>query len=159
MYNTQQLVKIKWNNTNRLWFESKGYQYTKRYDIFYVKAKDLNPKSNEKIECICDVCNTKYVSRYQTIHDQIEKYNKTLCWECAVMYGNETRRLKEAEQKFQKAQDLCEKFGYCLVTNKEEYTDSHMKIKILIPSYGEYDVYLDNFINGHKPFIDSYKNQ
>ena len=64
MYDENQILQVKWNNTNKEWYESKGYKYTKRYDIFDVKAKDLSPHSDKVITVICDYCGKEYTTKY-----------------------------------------------------------------------------------------------
>lgn len=60
MFDENQIVQVRWNNSNREWYESKGYIFTKRNELFDVKAKDLSPRSKTKIRAICDYCGENY---------------------------------------------------------------------------------------------------
>ena len=63
----EQIVEAKWNSRNKKHFEEKGYKYTKMGDIFYVKAKDLTPRSKFIVEVVCDYNpNHKMYRKYQT---------------------------------------------------------------------------------------------
>lgn len=49
-------VKVKWNATNKKWYESKGYIYTKMGDEFEVKVEDLTRWSKVLVKVKCDGC-------------------------------------------------------------------------------------------------------
>lgn len=87
MFNENQIVQIRWNNSNRDWYELKGYVYTKRNDFFNVVAKDLMPHSSKKVSVVCDYCgeefNTQYAIRscYQREKSYTEGLLLTLYWQ------------------------------------------------------------------------------
>lgn len=80
-----QLIEMSWANTNRKWYESKGYIYTKNRDKFYVQAKDLTLMSNKRVIVICDYCNeetTKTFSDYTVSKKSV--ITKDACANCKV---------------------------------------------------------------------------
>jgi hypothetical protein len=54
-----QLVEVKWNGSNKAWYESKGYEFTKLRDHFLVKLEHSPNYSSTKIELYCDYCGEK----------------------------------------------------------------------------------------------------
>ena len=60
MLKENQYVKMKWNNSNKKHYISKGYKFTKINDEFIVKAEDLSLHSKFKVLCYCDYCGKEY---------------------------------------------------------------------------------------------------
>jgi len=76
-------VIIKWNSKNKIWYENKGYIYTKIRNEFEVKVEDLTNGSNVRVNVQCDNCgkisNVRWID-YQKCIKENEKY---YCHECA----------------------------------------------------------------------------
>lgn len=159
MFNRYQTVKIKWNNTNREWYESKGYIYTKRYDSFDVLAKDLSPRSNAKIKALCDYCNKEYDACFVTLMDGRKIISKDCCPNCSGKKSSEVSRMKRAKKYIGLAQDVCDKNGYILMTTVEEYVDVKMDVEFICHKHGIQTMMLDNFIRGHKCKPCSYEER
>ena len=51
-----QFIEVRWHYTNKDFYISKGYVFTKFNDVFFVKAEDMNPTSHIKIKIKCDHC-------------------------------------------------------------------------------------------------------
>ena len=66
-------VETKWNNCNKDWFISKGYNYTGYRDSLIVKTEDLQPKSAIKIKALCDDCNDEFNMAYSDYLENVEK--------------------------------------------------------------------------------------
>jgi len=49
-------VETTWNNQTAKYWVEKGYAKLKPGDLFKVKVEDLKPKSNVKVEVLCDYC-------------------------------------------------------------------------------------------------------
>lgn len=49
-------VETSWHGTNKEWFISKGYKFTKIRDKFLVRIFDLQSNSNVKVNVSCDYC-------------------------------------------------------------------------------------------------------
>lgn len=54
-----QKIKIKWSNSNKNYYVSKGYPFTKIRDEFEIDVKDLSRGSKLSVEFICDYCKGK----------------------------------------------------------------------------------------------------
>lgn len=158
MFNKNQLVRIKWNNTNREWFENKGYIYTKRYDEFYVKAFELKDKSNAMVDAICDYCGNSYQTKYHLIRRSIINNEKNACMHCASKKVSELTRDKRVTVYYNKFLRECSKRGYTPVSTIDDINDIKSYVTINTPS-GLCDVVLDNFIRGHDCFKESYKKR
>lgn len=159
MFDENQVIKIKWNNNNREWFEGKGYTGYKRYNEFEVMAKDLMPKSKIKIEVICDYCGNKYFTPYNTLFKNHEKINKDACSKCASLKAIDVAKIKYSSNNFEKIRKMCEENNYKLITQETEYTNSSMKIQYICPKHGLQSSTLSNFIQGHKCFLCSYEDK
>lgn len=51
-----QIVRIKWKEDTRLWYEYKGYHFTNYRNTFKVLVKDLIPHAATKVLIKCDFC-------------------------------------------------------------------------------------------------------
>ena len=51
-----QYFEIKWTRSNKEWYMSRGYPFTKYGDKFQVKAEDLSKGSHIKVLVECDYC-------------------------------------------------------------------------------------------------------
>lgn len=159
MYDENQVVKVKWNNTNREWYESKGYKYSKRYDIFEVYAKDLSYRSDAKIKAICDYCGNDYETPFVILMDGRKKYPKDCCSHCSGKKTSDISKQKRADKKISLAQQICKENGYVLLTTINDYIDTKMDINFICPKHGNQTMMLDNFIRGHKCFCCSYEER
>lgn len=159
MYNENQLIKIKWNNTNKDWYKSKGYVFTKRYDEFLVKAKDLSPHSSAKIKVICDYCGAEYETQYASIINGRRVILKDCCSHCTGLKTSEVSLVKRANKYIGLAKKICEEYGYKLLTTVGDYTDVKMDIEFVCPIHGKQVMMLDNLIRGHKCYYCSYEER
>lgn len=159
MYDENQLVKIRWNNTNRELYESKGYVYTKRYDTFEVMAKDLSTKSKAKIKVLCDYCGREYETPFSQIIIGRKSIPKDCCSHCTGKKSSEISFLKRSANKFQLARQICNDKGYVLITKENEYINSKMNIIFDCPKHGLQTMILDNLVNGHECIECSYEKR
>lgn len=88
-------VTIRWNNSNKQHFKSKGYNFTKLHDYFEVNTNDLLEKSPYKVEVQCDYCNGEIY--FMPYADYIEKMEgdikKIACLNCLWEKRRETQKL------------------------------------------------------------------
>lgn len=159
MFDVNQIVKIKWNNTNRDWYESKGYVYTKRYCEFEVKVGDLSPKSSCRINAVCDYCGNKYSTQYAVIMNGRNSIPKDACPHCAPLKANEINLKKRIDKNFELLNAICKKNGYRLITKPLDYIDTKMQVLFECPKHGIQSMILDNLKHGHKCFACSYENR
>ena len=76
-------VIMKWNPSNKKYYEELGYVYTKMGDKFEVKVEDLTKGSNVKVECICDNCSKELPWSYKVYKKCVKEDEKTYCNDCA----------------------------------------------------------------------------
>jgi len=150
MFDENQIVQVKWNNTNRQWYESKGYIYTKRYDTFNVLAKDLSPRSDAKIKAVCDYCGREYDSCFVTIMNGRKIITKDCCCKCTGKKTSDVSHKKRAIKFIEQAQKVCKDNGYILITDVSDYVDIKMNVQFSCPRHGIQTMMLDNLIRGHK---------
>lgn len=74
-----QYVSIKWNVSNKKYYESKGYQFTKYKDEIIVKVEDLSKNSRANIKAICEYCNDVYDTSFSNYNKSISTINKSCC--------------------------------------------------------------------------------
>lgn len=159
MYDGNQVVQVKWNNTNREWYESKGYIYTKRYDAFEVKAEDLSPRSDARIKAICDYCGDEYETCFVVLMDGRKIVDKDCCSNCTGKKTSEVSWKRRAKKYINLANTECEKHGYVFLTTIDEYTDTKMDVRFICPKHGEQTMMLDNLIRGHECRLCSYEKR
>lgn len=150
MFDENQLVTVKWNNTNRERYEQLGYVYTKRYDSFQVKAKDLPDGSDARIKVICDYCGKEFISRYCTVKNGRNKIDKDACYDCHGTKASEVSIITKRKERITALRKLCEDNGYTLLTTEDEYTDVKMRIRYICPIHGERSTIYDNFMKHPK---------
>ena len=150
MYDENQIVQIKWNNTNKNWYTSQGYIYTKRFAVFDVKAKDLMPHSDVKIDVVCDYCGESFKTQYSLITNGRRIIKKDCCSKCTGKKTSEVSLQKRIEKNWKKLEEICKNNNYTLVSKKEQYTNISMPITFICPMHGEMTMMLDNLIHGHK---------
>lgn len=110
-----QMIEMRWNGSNKQYYISKGYTYTKHNDVFLVKVEDLTKSNNNEIQCICDYCGEIVYKRY----GQAIKQEKHCCNKCKGLkivetnlkrYGvRSTAQLKETQEKYK--QTCLKKYG------------------------------------------------
>lgn len=159
MFDENQIVQIKWNNTNREWYESKGYIFTKRNDSFDVYAKDLSSHSNTRIKAICDYCDETYDAYFSVLMDGRKIIQKDCCRNCTGKKASEVSKQKRAKKYIDMAQKVCEENNYTLLTTVDDYIDLHMNIEFICVKHGCQTMMLDNFIRGHKCKDCSYEER
>lgn len=88
---TKEII-VKWNTMNKLYYESKGYIFTKYKGEFIVNTKDLIKCSSVKVCVECDNCGEistiSYVGYNENLHE-----GKHYCNACATkLFGTENMR-------------------------------------------------------------------
>lgn len=159
MYDENQIVQIRWNNSNREWYESKGYIFTKRNALFDVFAKDLSPGSQARIKANCDYCGDEYEPCFYIFMNGRKVIQKDCCSNCTGKKTSEVSWRKRAEKYIGLAKSICEEDGYILLTTVDDYIDLHMDIEFICPKHGYQTMMFDNFIRGHRCKDCSYEER
>ena len=149
MFDGDQIVQVRWNNTNKKWYESKGYIFTKRNEFFDVSVKDLSPRSDKRIKAICDYCGKEYDAYFVVLMDGRKLIQKDCCHDCTGKKASEISLKRRAIKYINLAKEECEKRGYTLITTVDEYTGVKMNIRFNCPKHGEQTMILDNLIHSH----------
>lgn len=150
MFDENQIVQVRWNNTNREWYESKGYAFTKRNAFFDVFAKDLSPRSNAKIKAICDYCGDEYDTCYVVLMDGRKTIQKDCCRNCTGKKTSDVSKQKRAKKYISLAQKICDECEYILLTTIDNYIDIKMDVHFICKKHGYQTMMLNNFIHGHR---------
>ncbi len=159
MYDENQIVQVRWNNTNELWYKNKGYLFTGNNSLFEVKAKDLTPHSDKRIKVTCDYCGKEFETLYAIITNGRKIIQKDACSCCAGKKARDVSWQRRANKYFLLAQEVCKKEDYELLTDIFEFTDVKMAIDFLCHKHGVQSMMLDNFIRGHKCRDCSYETR
>lgn len=150
MYDENQVVQVKWNNNNKDWFESRGYTFTKRYDLFDVMVKDLSQTSKQRVIATCDYCGNEYETSFAVLFNGRKVIQKDCCPHCTGKKTSEVSKKKRAIKYIGLAEKACKENGYTLLTTVDCYTDVKMDIEFICPIHGRQTMMLDNLIRGHK---------
>lgn len=159
MFDENQIVQMKWNGNNRKWFESKGYVYTNRYDVFDVVAKDLPLTSKCRVIAICDYCGNEYETSFTVLMNGRKVIDMDCCPHCTGKKASDVSRKKRAKKYIAMAQSICVQNGYTLLPTEDDYTEVKMDVHFICPKHGEQTMILDNLIRGHKCIDCSYEER
>ncbi len=159
MFDENQIVQVRWNNSNREWYESKGYVYTKRNDSFDVKVVDLSLRSNAKIKAICDYCGEEYNACFVVLMDGRKVIKKDCCSKCTGKKTSDVTKMIRAKKHIGLAAEICNDNNYILLTTVDDYIDVKMDIAFICPKHGRQTMMLDNLIRGHKCKDCSYEER
>lgn len=147
-----QYIKLKWHNSYKKYYESKGYVFTGDRTEFTVKAEDLSPSSKCKIKVRCDYCNEIYETTYFLYNKGISIFPKSCCPRCTGKKSSEVSLKRRANTQFKQAQLICDKMHYELLSTSEEYHDSSTEIKFICPRHGVQSMAIGNLLSGHRCF-------
>ena len=159
MYDENQIVHTRWSGNNKAWYQSKGYVFTKHGDDLYVKAKDLSPGCAKKIKAVCDYCSNEYEAQFDLITAGRKKLDKDCCHRCTGKKASEISRAKRIAKYFPMLRNVCEQYGYKLVTQESDYTDLNMQIQYICPKHGLMSGKADNLLRGHGCLKCSYETR
>ena len=150
MFDENQIVQVRWNNTNELWYRDRGYTFTGKNTLFGVKAKDLALHSTQKIKVVCDYCGREFETQYSIIANGHNVVQKDACSRCTGKKTSEVSWRRRAIKYFGKAEKVCNSEGYTMITKIDEYTDVKMPILFSCPKHGIQKMFLNNLIKGHR---------
>lgn len=145
-----QMVKVKWSTSNKKWYESKGYKFTRFRDVFTVKAEDLSITSKIKVKVICDYCGNVYETSFSTCYNGINVFPKCACGNCAGKKAQEINNDKRALDRYNKVKTICDENGYTLLSNKDDFKNIKTgEVVYICGKHGIKKSSLDNFLRGH----------
>lgn len=87
---------MKWNTKNKIYYESKGYIFTKWKDKFEVKTEDLSKGCGVHIEAECDECGKTLRPAWDDYKNHLHEGNTYYCTTCANrLFGiNKSRKTR-----------------------------------------------------------------
>ena len=148
-----QLVEVKWNNNNKKYYENKGYTFTKKKDVFFVKAEDAHPNSRvTKIMVRCDYCGRERLLSTQDYYKNTKL--GTIKYSCGAK-GCAARKHEEYDyerkrEQIQKFYELYKEKGYKPVSTINDYTTSlYGKLEYECPIHGLQSITLNNLQHGN----------
>ncbi|MBM6686589.1 hypothetical protein H9X90_04945 [Faecalicatena contorta] len=144
-----QYLAMTWNRASCTWYKNRGYKYSRIGDTFIVKAEDLKPGSERFVKVRCDYCGQEFEMRYYLHYKNCKNSLKDACKNCAARKRSELTLKKRAEKAFLELQQICNKNGYKLLTQQNEYTGNTMKIKYICRKHGEQQSTLVDLKSGH----------
>lgn len=127
MLDENQMVQVKWSGSNKKWYVSKGYTYTKLGDIVNVEFKDLQKGSNAKIKVVCDICGKEYERSMKQYNNRPDK-TICICKDCKAKKLNMDSRIERAEKQFNAIIEVCNQKDYELLMSKSEFIDKYVNI-------------------------------
>lgn len=149
MFDENQLVEVKWSGSNRKWYESKGYKYTKLYDILKVKAKDLPDSSKVYVKVVCDLCGEEIDCMMINYNNRVDK-SIYVCKKCSMTKVSMDSKQQRAKKKFDEIRKICEENDYELLSDESEYVNVNTVIKFICKKHGMQSVKIQNFLNNRK---------
>lgn len=138
----EKYVIIKWCNSNKKYYISKGYAFTKYGETFSVKIEDLPKSSEVKITAICGTCGIEKNMTFHAYNHITNNDKKT--YQCCQCFNN------KKELKYYTIKNDVESSGYTLITKANEYKNGNTRIKYLCPKHGLHEMKANNFHNGRR---------
>ena len=85
---------VKWNGSQRKYYESKGYVFTKFNDEFECKFEDIPHASDKFVDCQCDYCGKIYSVQIKKHYRNTQIIQKDACKDCAGIKNKEVKLFK-----------------------------------------------------------------
>lgn len=113
-------VEVSWNGNNRVWYESRGYIFTKNGDKFTVPVEDLTRGSKLKIEIECGYCEISFLKSYKDYVIMKEKslVKKDCCPACVPQKNKEVSLIKYGTEHPNQNKEM---FKRVIEGNQEKY--------------------------------------
>ena len=132
-----QKIKVQWRYQNRAYYRSLGYEFTNWGDSFYVNPEEVPKGSSTKIGFICDYCNKEFYTTSKNYHrwghTYFGEYKCAKCYQKNInVYSQEAR----TNYIYEKVMYICNKYGYRLITPKEDIVNSECMIEYECPIHG-----------------------
>lgn len=161
------MIDITWNNATKKWYESKGYIYTKKSDIFTIDIDDTIKTSTIKVNVKCDYCGKDHLKEYRKYISGRGVINKDCCSskKCLAkktkelnlkLYGvencmqREKIKSKASETMRTSYEDvlfLFDQKGIELVSDFSEYKNDRSRINIVCKHHRDKGVQNTNLAN------------
>lgn len=104
-----QIMNVCWCASNKTWYITKGYTYTKFGDHFDVKVEDIPTQSHKKVLVFCDYCGKQYEIDYCRHITNVNNGKKDCCLDCKAVKTKETCTEKYGVDNPSKAEEIKDK--------------------------------------------------
>lgn len=151
MYNKEQITTANWNNFTKKHYEERGYTFTKIFDEFEVRAKDLLPTSKSLIIAVCDYCGKeKQVSMNDYMRNTKNETVGFSCAdrECTNKKNKEIRYASAIDKAFKIFEGFCKEHGYIPISTVSDYKNAKSKMKFVCNKHGEQSITVDSIKRG-----------
>lgn len=163
----EQTVEVRWNPMNKKHYESLGYTYSGKGNVFKVKAIDLPLNSEVVIKVKCDYCGTEITQKYQNYNAHRKVIKKDACSKCRTLKVKDSILAKYGVSNISSVKEIHEKVivqkrhsmefikqqfsdaGYKIIEG-QEYTNSFQKLKYICPKHGEQEITYASFQSGKR---------
>jgi len=167
-------VKIRWHNTTKKYYESKGYHFTNYRDEFEIKVEDLTKGSHTlvNVKCNCEDCKNPYLKpmEWKNYQKCVHIDGKYYCEACATKLFAVAKIIKTRLLNSKSFEQWCFENDRQDVLNRWDYKLNELKPNEVSFSSGGKKGYwfkcavnkehlselknINNFTHGHKGSID-----
>lgn len=162
MLDENQIVQVKWSGTNKEWYISRGYVYTKQGDTINVKAKDLPSGSNIHINIVCDICGREFSRSMKHYNNRPDK-SICICKDCRAIKRNMDNRVERAKKQFDVISNICSQRDYELFIDEFEFIDKFVNInthiEFLCKKHGVQTMTIKEFLRSKRCHLCSREEQ
>lgn len=141
MIDLEQEVEVKWGTPLDKYYKSKGYEYTKSGDVFYVKAKDLTPSSTALVQVVCDNCGKIMYKKYLEYNRIMKNSGRYYCKSCTTRENVRKRYPKEL--LFDKFLQFCKRNNYKPLSQIEDFITVKTRLLYECPIHGIKNISID----------------
>ena len=132
-----QLIEVKWHNSNKKWYESKGYTFTHVGDTIMVPPELLSKGSHSLVEFICDYCGEHfYLNMHAYYHGKHAYWGEYKCTKCYSQHIADYSLKFRQEDIYSKIESVCDKYAYKLLTKQNEIQTINTSISYVCPTHG-----------------------
>lgn len=153
MFDENQLVQVKWTGSNKEWYVSKGYMYTKQGDAINVRAKDLPSGSNIHIKIVCDICGREFGRSMKHYNNRPDK-TLCVCKNCKAIKRNMDNRVERAKKQYSVISKICSQRDYELIMDESEFIDRFVNIythiEFLCNKHGKQNMTIKEFLRSKR---------
>lgn len=83
----KKITQIRWVSKNRVYYEDKGYSFTRYNDIIPLRVEDIKPNTSSKFACNCNKCKKDIEVLSKTFWSNVLRdrhYGLFYCFECEM---------------------------------------------------------------------------
>ena len=133
-------IRARWSNTNRKYYEKRGYVFTNYEDEFLVKHTDFTKNSKMNILIKCDYCRDDIEIGFRSYYRNVSQGKLTICNNCKMKM-----RLDNLYERIVK---ICSEKSYVLITTRNEIIDEYSEIVYICPIHGETKTRIRSILEG-----------